>query len=350
MHVLYVKRCDTIQLMICFMQNKKGENMKKVGKFLPLFLVAPLLVGCGSNKKVEKPKFADNGSSIEAEKFMEDLEKAQLSCKYSKEEKVGSFELKSSDRHSKKHTVTRGKNVADKKDTNIWSDATVQYDSSALLMASKGETGYKITSENKTFKEVEKLSFKVDAMAQGGQYSGANYLIAVDKKAKEYTPVELLSDELTLADALDAEAKEGVMGIASGLSDLIEAYILSDEEGKKLYSFYNNDNVFTIEYNKPSEEVEVKDLKDEVYRVDSDSNYVKVQVDFTNDKMAYRFYSEYKSKSVYKKAVDGHALDEVVEEEDLQSAEAIAETKSVKLKAADVSKYTAIGFDLISKE
>ena len=332
------------------MQNKKGENMKKVGKFLPLFLVAPLLVGCGSNKKVEKPKFADNGSSMEAEKFMEDLEKAQLSCKYAKEEKVGSFELKSSERNSEKYTVTRGKKVADKKETNIWADVTMQYDSSALLMASKGESGYKIARENKSFKEIEKQSFKVDAMAQGGQYSGANYLIAVDKKAKEYSPVELLSDKLTLADALDLEAKQGVMDMADGLSELIQAYFLSDEEGRKLFSFYNNNNVYTIEYNKPSEEVEVKDLKDEVYRVDSDSNYAKVQVDFTNDKMAYRFYTEYKSKSVYKKAVEGHALDEVVEEENLLSEEAVAETKSVKLKAADVSKYTAIGFDLISKE
>ena len=319
---------------------QKEIYMKKI-KFLPLLLVAPLLTGCGNN--VKAPKFDKAGEEVAADKFAADLDEKYTAASFAKEDKLGSLVLKSkvADQQITKD-VRADKLVIEDFNEYYEQNTTLKYDAANSLASADISINGKSTEKTQYGKTTGKAAQKDTMFIQKYSKDGSDYAVRGSKKAKELQNPTPLTEVMPMDVYCDTMVKMSLASQGADVSDAIAAYMGASEEERKNYKFYENGNIFTVEYAKTIEAQEHKNAEDKVDYVTSGSQNYKVQIDLTDGKWKSKLYREVISKTEYKLIVDEHLEGEVIEDKRLSSQDVTAELKDVKLKAVDVSGYKEV--------
>ncbi len=310
--------------------------MKKI-KFLPLFLVAPLLVGCNN---VKQPKFAKEGDAVEFDKFADDLSKKSAEASFAKEAKLGSLVFKSTNQSSEESKRTRSdKTVVNQSSDFEETKTDGKYDANNLLISAKGST--KQNEQSKSLYGTSKTSLKSNSETFVQEFSKEDkkYVVTGNKKAKELQKMVELSDLVKAEDYFDLMMKALVANGGSRIQAACEAYALADEEAKKNYKFYENGDIFTVEFKEVVENEEHKNGEDKVEYVVNGSDSFKIQIDLTEGKWKSKYYRETSEKIEHKLDHGSYLEGEVTESLIKASEDVEINSKDVKLKAVDVSKY-----------
>ena len=314
--------------------------MKK-SKLLLLVLVTPLLTGCGSS--VKAPKFAKEGNEVAGDKFVEDFFNAFSSCAFAKTDALGSAEATIKIGYDDEIEWLRdGKKFSTKSEISS-TDGKYKYDAANAILNQSATSKGSESSKDKHANSKVSESAKGEGSFEAAQVNGANYLVNVNKTAKEYSPLLLLEGDTTAAKALDSYVKMMMYSVISDMYITPASWAAKSDEEKAQYKFYENNNVFTWVREMKVENEETK-VDDEVTKVYNETYTVKHQLDFTAGKLVYMFFSEDKESTEYKKAQGSYAAGDVVKEVTKRSEEVHYNDKDVKLKAAKLDKFAAIGF------
>ena len=316
---------------------QKEIYMKKL-TFLPLFLVAPLLVGCGNN--VKAPKFAKVGDEVAGDKFIADLTEKSSASAISKEDKLGSLVIKSVVKSVDEAKLTRAdKTVVSQSTTYEEQKTDAKYDAANLLVA--GKTSAKATLNKKTLYGTEKTNgtTKGNTFIQQFEKDGKKYAVMGNKEAKELNKMVEFTELLPADKYFDTMMKAMIGENGEHIMDACADWSMADEEGKKNFKFYENGNIFTVEYKRVIENEEHKNGEDKVDKVTNATYSYKAQIDLTDGAWKAMYYSEAEEKVEYKLNSGSNLEGEVKVTKGKSSEEVEVNSKDVKLKAVDVSKY-----------
>lgn len=317
--------------------------MKKYGKLLPLFLAAPLLMSCG-NVKVVKPEFADKGAEKTRTQFVEAFMDVSEKSALAKEDLLPSAVTKSTRAYKSVDEVLRENKVVD---STVWeekSEESRQIDMENVFTAyeSKESSLYEIKDANR-----KALSKEVTNKKQGFyevKGSEKTYLVKADHNEKTYSLESTVLENKTCKEALDSEVRTIVGNMAGSFSSIVSRLsnpMIPDEEFEG-YKLYQNEKVFTIEFEKKIENKETK-VDDKVVTVQNKETTEVWQVDMTDGKTSAKYYSHETDKVEYKAVFNGHALGDIVTSEEEEAKVSTYEySSSIKAKKADISGYVAL--------
>jgi hypothetical protein len=314
--------------------------MKKLN-FLPLLLVAPLLVGCGNG--VKAPKFANKGEEVSTDKFGDDLEAAATEAAFAKADPLGSL-VYSSKQGSQSETkfIREKKTISTLKSTYTLSTES-KYDSANLLFQEDTKTTSKASMSDAHGKGTESGKTSTHIDMQEFTKGEKKYVVMAEKEYKEIGTSYEVTELSPAKQIFDSHVKNILSSQASHIMAAMANYATSDEEEKKNYKFYENGKIFTIEYNKVVENLEHKNGDDAVDYVESSTTKYTAQIDLTDGAWKQKYYYELSSKVEYKIAgeyEDEYRLVGDIKETKKSMAEDVkADSKDVTLKAADLSGY-----------
>lgn len=316
----------------------------KTIKLLPLIIALPLLAGCG--KDLKAPKFAKEGDKVEYAAWFEALDKTYGENAFFKSEE--NYMLPSYKATVKSGTFDSIELTRDKK--------VVRFEHSL----SNGTISMQADANNKILQGKSILTYSVEAKDGGentkskGKDSEESYMQKISDDGKDYfADVDInnhaykLTAEITEANPLDVVFNTQIrMMTLSGLSPymtFMSRYSLASDEEKAKYSFYKNGNIFTAEYKDEQKDVEVKDGEDKVRYVVNSTSLNKIQIDLSkNDSFKVVSYIENKQENNYKQNEDYCYEGDIEAQVGKSSLVAEFALKDVKLKAADVSKYSKV--------
>ena len=313
----------------------------KTKKFLSLLLFLPLVTGCGVN--VKAPKFADYGKEIKVDKFTENFEKKFQKSIFGKN-KLDSLEF--SRKHSYEESWEQIRN--DKKygyDIEKGVDTyKFSYDAKNLIAKTEQKTVEEINEKRKDYEEDYALEDKINMLMQLEKINKTLFLVQIDKDAKQYEPYLSIPDEKQKKLICDSLILD-LMGYLylDEFYDLLDDYDDGSSEEKKCYTFYQNENIFTIEYEYEGEYTD-KDADEKVIYVE-ETHYKKIsQLEIGEKEWKMRFSSEWSYDTEYSQSAYGYAEGDKSAEKGVVYTEFEGKLKDVSLKKEDLSKYTALGF------
>ncbi len=320
--------------------------MKKLTKILPFILIAPVLVGCGKN--VKSPKFADLGNKLEAAAWTEAAQKVILDSSLSKEDFLPSHVLKMERKQRVQQKTVFNKKTIFQYDDFLSASSNAKYDADNVLMSGSYQDETKFNIKDKHGKETENSKSKDTFNYQQTRVDDKDYVVYASNKFKEYNPVGEISEDNSAKKILDGEVKSTIYsGLTDSLSYYYDEYDSGSDEQKKLYSFYQNGNVFTIVYDYHSGVVEFT-VGGKVIAKSQENTKIIIQADFTEGKFKSVYYLE--STDVYDYLEDYQSNGRFYpkgshfERKDNSSEVSTAVAKSVKVKAVKLDKYAKIGF------
>ena len=310
--------------------------MKK-NKILTLLAFTPLLSGCGNG--VKAPKFVDYGKQVKASAFITNITKAFSDTRFNKAAKISSYEANSAYAQHGNEDLIRNNKVIRNNQEFYRKSIKYQYDASELVLNLKNNDVSKESHKENSHKLEDIQKGNYEEQLQAGKYNKKDYLLSLDIKFKEYRPY-LPLDGYKLADLFDGEAKSTANEIMEeSISSIQSNYYDATDEEKKNYKFYQNGEIYTIEYKSS----QIKEVKGD--RKTKTNTIWKVQLDFTEGKWSGKEYSLQEVEIEYLKKQEDFAKGDVTKATYEKSRENTIVLKDVKLKNEDVSKYKLIPID-----
>ena len=314
--------------------------MKKI-KVFPLLILVPMLASCGLSKP-SSPKFADVGKEVKFDKFQTDLMEASGKAIFNSEKALPSGILKSKKAILSTTILKRGKETL--MDYNVLrnENSELKYDKENKIVKEIVEDKSEAQSKTQTEKASEVDNVKTTRVYQEGEKDKKKYVLEVRPDLKEvYKEADLSGTKI--AAYLDTFVKVNVGSTADNIfNEIFMQYAASDEKEKKNYKFYENDQIFTIEYKSELEE-DVKDDDEKVFLKRTTIQETKVQVELNDKKPQFKEWTNYKITGEYTRDFDAFKKGDSGEAVQQGSLEYSYEVKDVKLKAVDVSKFVYMG-------
>jgi len=320
--------------------------MKKT-KFLSLLVLAPLMTGCGNN--VKAPEFAAYGKKISYDAFSAALLKFKSETVLYKDakSKIGSFEYKILSQSLSTEEKTRGKEKLIDNSTFTETKGNGGYCKENLVM--KGETSSKTveSTKNKDGSSSSEASSTGSSFIQPAKIGKKSYAVVVDTKAKTYIPQSVIDKDHKDADVMDGIAKDVVKSLDSLSTGFIFVYEMYKFMGEDLsvFSFHQNNKIFTCEMKETAEDETKVDDK-VMYKTKSEFKWT-IQIDTTEGKWSTKSYQESVETEEVKNNYNSRVAGDKKVEKSISSYEASATLKAFNAKAVDVSKYQALGVDLM---
>lgn len=318
--------------------------MKKILKLLPFAVLLPTLVGCSANK-IKKTEFQDVGEEITLEEFNKNYEEVKAENEFVKEDKLVSMIKNSYSAHSDNYENLRSGKLISKSEEKRINNSEEKYDVDHLISKSTTvENSSKNAKDSYGKSSSSSSSKKVSGVQQ--TISGEHvYFASIDHIRKEYGPYQVLDDDHKAEDVFDNWIK--FAGVNAMLQFIGYEYGGEDEEIQKRYTYYQNGNIFTIQYDF-EEEVENKSTVGEEELLDSIltiKDHRKYQLDLTNGKFSFKGSEEYSSDIKYERSFDENIVGDSHSHKENRYFAVSFEAGSVSLKTTDLSKYVKIGFD-----
>ena len=320
--------------------------MKKT-RLLPLLLAFPLLTSCGLSK-MKAPKFAKYENEVSYKNFSKSVLKAMESADFAQEKTLPSGILKENSGSYYETEHKRDKKQMFIKKSSSLEELDVKADFSNKLTSIHWKEETQEAYKDSYGQNAKNTVDKEDSSYQEAQIDGVNYLLIVNTNRKEYQAVQHVNKDNKTVDFMDELIKDEFYSVTVGFSVLLGSYEAADAEAKKDFSFYKDDNVYTIAIERET----VDELKDgngkQIFKATSKVKLI-YQVDFTRGKFKSVYFSETESTKEYKQEFDDGEFDVYAAKGDtIRSLSQISnvisyEYKDVKLKAVDISKYTKIG-------
>lgn len=313
--------------------------MKKIG-FLMLSLAGVMVLG-GWSKDAKKPSFAAQGKEVafaDFEKaFNEKIENNEF-LKPKKGEYVPSFKSTTKSAESETNLNKRGNKIVKQKRSAGSSKSSTKYDAKRGV-AENVESGKSQSDEfDFGYKSNRKSQTSVDFKFQKASEEGKEYLAQVDLKSKTYNFMTPVDEDEKYEDLFSSLA---YMAYSDGYEEFAEIwtnYVTAKEEEKSNYKFYQNKNLYTIEFKKDSEG-EYK-YNDEVKYSFKDNRYSKVQVDLKNaKKIKVTYYSERTRVRTYAVAYEDYLPKDVQTIKNRESIVMQLTKTNVSVKQQNLAKF-----------
>ena len=309
--------------------------MKKT-KFLSLLVFAPLLASCGAGK-FDEPKFAKYGDEVKAEKFGKAFDDILKKSSLNKKAKLGSLFMSKRDVYYSSSDVVRNKKSIKGGSMGQAEVSEISYDSKNVI-AKNVETDEYVQKEYAlSGEEVAETSMKSTNQQQVSKVKGKSSLVSIDEDTKTYSVIYEVDKDNVPANDFDAQFKSYLSGqIESSYVTFALSYEAADAKEKKNYKFYQNGNVFTMEF-QDSQEVEEENYKG------SSSEKWTIQLDLTegkwNLKSLYVHEAEVEVTKDYYQGSNKFIKGDILKEKEMSIEDAKAEQKDIKLNALDLANY-----------
>lgn len=253
-------------------------------------MITALLSACGGDKGVvvKAPKFAKQGKEVEAAQFIEDFSKVVSELPFLQENAElksrklvakGSFETKETYKYKDqlmaedhKKEVEEGTYVIDAKNLVV-----------GVELNSATERVNKDPWTEVTTKGTEKNIFTL----QEGELEDKNCCLMVNKTNKEVSPMTEITEASTMKDiilSVSVEAAYDVLYLAEAAS-LCESYATMTDAQKACYKFYENKNIYTVEF---ADEYTEGSKEDSIYKGKMTQ---KMQYEIKEGNLAFRLSS-----------------------------------------------------------
>ena len=317
-------------------------------KIIPLLLTLPLLAACGNNVKVVKPSFAEKGTEKTYAEILEAVSKASEEAAINKEELLPSAVLAS---NYAKLNVSEYKR-ADKAISTSKEGWTTEYkmsiDMDNVFSQTVGESTYFKEEKSASTKNNEKTVYTEKTGYQELKGAEKTYLINVDEQEKTYNKASEVPEDKTTKEILDQAVRYSVNSASGEFQSVIMSLYGAPEATLSKYKFWQNEKVFTIEFEDKIENDEVKDLAGDVVTVTNRTTEKIWQVDLTDGKMSAKTYKHIVTEVKHQKE-HSNMYAQVwakgdVETSDSEEAEVVTYeySSSIKAKKADISKFTPL--------
>ena len=317
-------------------------------KFIPLLLTLPLLAACGNNVKVVKPTFAEKGTEKTYAEVLEAVSDANDKAAINKEELLPSAVLASN--YAK--LATSEYKRADKAISTSKEGWTTEYkmsiDMDNVFSQTVGESTHFKEEKSASTKNNEKTVYSSKTGYQELKGAEKTYLISVDEQEKTYSKAAEVPEDKTTKETLDQAARYSINSASGEFSGVLMSLYGAPEAVLSKYKFWQNEKVFTIEFEDKVENEEAKDLLDEVVTVTNSKTEKIWQVDLTDGKMAAKTYkhtvTEVKHQKDHSNMYGQAWVKGDVEASDSEEAEVVTYeySSSLKAKKADISKFTPL--------
>jgi hypothetical protein len=324
----------------------------KTKKFLATLLCLPLLAGCGNN--VKAPKFAEYGKELNYADYMDATQKkteASVLKKSFNEKKMESFEGKGSSASFSSSEIVRNKKSIYKNQSSSNATTVVKYDANASTFRTDEKSNNKQTTKDNFGSKTSGTKKNDSSQMQIDKVKDKYYLIEVEFKKSEYKAEDELAKEADGKPYIDGYMKELVLNsltyIDYTMAMMIGLYNSFSDDVKSRFKFYQNDNIFTVEYKHKTENEEYKPA-DKLISVENGEYKNILQIDLTENAWNAKYYQNKKVTTEYKENFDTseikYAKGDVLTEISQTSTQYSFAKKDVKQQKADISKFVAVGF------
>ncbi len=344
------------------------EKIMKTVKIIPVLMAAMLVSACNTNGKVKvsEPKFAkDNGTEMTSDDFIKEFitidgyniaydGPAIKDSEFFKEgAKVSSKEMKMKMQNALTESLKRDDKEIEKTEAAQVTESTVQADADNKVVKTVTSLKSSGSSKTQTGSGSQSASSKATGYTQEGKVDDKNGVIAASVEQKLYRLQSAFDTEeprtYTSDTWFDLEMQS--MGQSLGrqfLYNVVYAKMMGAE--LKGYNFYKNDKVYTVTYS--SEETETKkeeewdaassSIKEVEYATETTKVESKSQFDVTEGKWSWKYSAVETVETKYLKDKGDNLVGDVQSEKEESYMEYNVNSKSVKVKALDVSAYKVL--------
>lgn len=314
--------------------------MKKI-KLLPLLAVIPMLASCGG--KPAKPKFAKFGDEVKVDVFDKKTADAVKKSVLDKKE-IPSGTVKASTNIYYLTEHKRGNKVMTKSEQHNEGISEVKHDAKNLVIEGKSTSKSSYVKKSKEGTKNQSAKSVKTYVDQEAKIDSKKYVVSAYKDSKEFYKLATIVEEVNSTKSILNTEIRNFLLVGQLLTYTVESgYNSADKEGKKNYKFYQNGNIFTIDF-KEEIENESKNFEDKVEYIVKGTNEITVQVQIEAEKVSYKYFSQ--REEVYEYKLDtgsNYAKGDVKKEVNCYVAEGEWKKKDVSLKAVDLSGYTQCG-------
>ena len=316
--------------------------MKQI-KYIPLLLIVGLVSACNFNSTVSAPKFKNLGDKIEDTVFLE-----EVGAIYDKlDVNDSTMDFVSREVKGTTSTYNETKITREKKDIYVSKETVIEkqtgkfcFNSSILdsTRNTKTNTSLKSVTENRESSNVEDVKASHEPLS----YNDQAYFASIDKTEKVVT-LTIKTTELTPASfyarMITAALENSLCGVST-LKSILNNYPYEGEEGKKNYSFFKNDSMYTVVYQEKDTGSFQEDGK-VIYKYES--NKIKeYQYEFNGEDIKYRSLEETTTSTDYYETYSGYPVTYKGDHKELISkkyAEGEMSKKEINLYPTDTSGY-----------
>ena len=315
--------------------------MKTTTKLFALVLALPLLAGCG---KTKEPKFKNFGEQVSFEDFFGGYQLRMTELEFGKEDPLGSRELKAVTQATITQETTRKGDTAMKSSVEGKKTDVYQYDSESKIFRNTEKMTYDIRAKAPIGEEHMKLQSDEEHLYQRYSEGGESYAINVDVKGKGYKSVLKCTEAMPYDKYIDMQVKDRMgYGLISDFSSVVARYQTASDEVKAKYTFFKNENVYSIAFGDNTNE-DIKNGADEVVANKTVEYHLKVQVDLGDD-LTFASFEDKHTTTQYQKEYDDHTAFDCVDQHEVSSTEGGVTEFKKSLKEADLSGYIKYGID-----
>ena len=312
------------------LETKRSSIMKKM-RFIPLLALVTVLSSCNGlgGNAAKAPTFAKEGEEVTFSEFKQQLNVATNDSEISDtNSKLTDRLIKTSSSNTTTRIWNRGKTDLEKNESQTTSKGEASFDTNNLVakMTAESKGTQKVSDQESTYSETS--SSKQD---QFDKIKNVKYLIYANAKTKQYVAQTAVTG--TTKD--DALFDNLIRDSLSSLLYLFNMYLPSSTTEARDYLFHiNNDTLFTFALTNEEEDSRSSGL----YTLKTRTK-IKVQLDLTDKKQAFRYSSESRVEYDYKKAYESYKADDVLTEDTKVYAEYTVSSKDVKVNPVDLSDY-----------
>ena len=331
-------------------------------------MAAMLISACNTNGKVKvsEPKFAkDNGTEMTSDDFIKEFitidgynvaydGPAIKDSEFFKEgAKVSSKEMKIKMQTGLTQSLKREDKEIEKTEGAQVTEATVQADADNKVVKTVTTAKSSASSKTQTSSGSQSGSSKSTVYAQEGKVDDKNGVIEARVDQKVYRLDEAFDTEEPRTYTSDTWFDLEMQGMGQNLGrQFLYTIVYAKMMGGELkgYNFYKNDKVYTITYS--FEETETKkdqewdaassSYKEVEYATETTKVESKSQFDVTEGKWSWKYSAVETVETKYLKDYAERLVGDVESEKEESYMEYNVNSKSVKVKALDVSAYKVL--------
>ena len=315
--------------------------MKRSIKLLTIASVIPLLVGCG---QVRSPKFAKNGYKVDFNTFNNQMSEMLNTTVFADSGGIPSAKYANTYKSHRKGEAKRGGKRLEAAFQNEKSTKEYLYDSNNYVVLKKDNTSIKSGQYGKNVSEIERSKNKSEFYFQRYDSEDKTYIIAADFKYKRFYKNTTVSNPEDIPGLIEDVFLDIISGsIFYGLEYILDEYEdHADEAEKAKYTFYRNENNFTIEY-ETSIDGESKDSEDKVYAHYNIKLTKKIQITINHTKLAYKYYLTRNETNSYVSEHNSYAGGDVITLESSESYDQTLEKNDNSITPISLSGFAKYG-------
>ena len=303
----------------------------KTIRYIPIFALTALLVtSCDMFSGNKAPSFSKEGDEVSYSDFKTRVQEAYEESEiFDTNARLGDRLEKISSSRSYVKTWKREKQEIEKTNSQLAMKGEAQYDADNLIAKLVSEMSYKDSSNTQEGKGSSTSESKTENYYQFSYIGGSKCLVNANAKTKRYSSYYPVYRGATEESVFDEVSRADMTQV---YEQFVSTIPYSQSDAKEYLFYINGDSLFTFIQNTDRET--------------SDSNVtsktkikLKVQLDLSDKKQAFRFSHEQQVEETYKKNYNGHIEGDVTVETTKNYNEYTFTAKNITVKEVNLDEY-----------